>query len=373
MSSQVTTDTKTKTEKTTEATLPGDKDQLRHERRSENIASDAVAGISSAFTGLTSTFFSMIGHNKAVFKEGMTENATTIAATRELQQALNQWLKLSGTTLKDPSTGQDLKELEVNGKYDERTIRAVMMLQNSYRINNDGSVEKNTDPSRGLVVDGKAGIRTTYVLQSVLKQLDPQNKDKYHPISFQQLVESTEGAFDKSHASNGNLAGISDDPEEAAEAKTKGEPYGMNQPVTRTRGKTMVADGTVYHRANTALEGGFYTALGQNNLLYTVEQFTQGKAPWVSTAVDRNGPIKLGQFFYAELPGKGRILCRAEDTGGAIKQKNAKDGHVRIDFCLDDDARNESMGKFNAGIELVTGEEQQQLAAKARKLRGVGG
>jgi len=329
-----------------------------------NEGSKIVSGVGEALGKgmelLTSSFFSKVEQNKGVFKAGMDENAETTQATKEFQTAMNKWLQLTGQTFKDQRTGENKSALEVNGKYDPDTIKVVSLFQAQHRITDQGTVTKNDDPRHGLLVDGKAGIRTMYALQTVLGQ---------PPISFEQLKEKTHGVFDASHVTNENLGSLSDDPDDSRDAEMPGVVNGIGRRMSNNPGRKMVAHGTVYHAYNSKLEGGHYTGLGKNNLLYTVEDYKNGKADWVSAAVDPNGPIKMRQFFWATLPGQGRVLCRAEDTGGAIKQSKTSGGRVRVDFCLDKDPNNEGMGQFNADIELVSGEDQQKYSTVANRVR----
>jgi hypothetical protein len=324
------------------------------------IATGLSTALGKGMELLSSAFFSKVEQNEGVFKAGMSESAETIQATKELQTAINKWLELTGQNFKDSRTGQSKSTLDVNGKYDADTINVVSMFQSQHRITDQGVVIKNNDARYGLLVDGKAGIRTMYALQTVLEQT---------PISFEQLKQKTHGVFDASHVNNGNLASLSDDPEDSRNAQMQDVVNGPGQPMSNKPGKEMLAHGTVYHRHNSTLEGGLYTGLGKNNPLYTVEDYKKGKVSWVSCAVDPSGPIKLRQFFWATLPGHGRILCRAEDTGGAIKQSKTSGGRVRLDFCLDDDPNNEGMGHFDARIEFVSGEDQQKYSAIANRER----
>lgn len=101
------------------------------------------------------------------------------------------------------------------------------------------------------------------------------------------------------------------------------------------KGKVMgVAKGTGYYPYNNAMEGGHYDKRGKK--LTTLQDFLNGKASYVSIALDKNlykkGVIKYGdKFRIPELEAKyGRkIEFRAVDTGGAFTNKNFN----RVDIC----------------------------------------
>lgn len=95
-----------------------------------------------------------------------------------------------------------------------------------------------------------------------------------------------------------------------------------------------VAKGTGYYPANTLMEGGFKDKTGRP--LCTLQDFLDGKASYVSIALDKNlykkGQIKYGDTFrIPELEAKyGRkIIFKAVDTGGAFTNK----GFSRVDVC----------------------------------------
>ncbi len=95
-----------------------------------------------------------------------------------------------------------------------------------------------------------------------------------------------------------------------------------------------VAKGTGYYPANTKMEGGFKDKIGKP--LRTLQDFLDGKASYVSIALDKNlyksGKIKYGDTFrIPELEAKyGRkIIFKAVDTGGAFTNK----GFSRVDVC----------------------------------------
>ncbi|MGV8121514.1 MAG: hypothetical protein AB2L14_17280 [Candidatus Xenobiia bacterium LiM19] len=94
------------------------------------------------------------------------------------------------------------------------------------------------------------------------------------------------------------------------------------------------AKGSGYYPNNSAMEGGFKDMKGKK--LHTLQDFLNGKAPYVSMAMDKNlykkGIVKYGdKFRIPELEKKyGRpIIFRAVDTGGAFTNK----GFNRVDIC----------------------------------------
>jgi len=100
-------------------------------------------------------------------------------------------------------------------------------------------------------------------------------------------------------------------------------------------GKKMgTARGTGYYPDNSAMEGGYNDMKGKK--LTTLQDFLNGKAPYVSIALDKNlyksGAVKYGDTFrIPELEKKyGKpILFKAVDTGGAFTNK----GFGRVDIC----------------------------------------
>ncbi|MDQ7826713.1 MAG: hypothetical protein RDV48_28175 [Candidatus Eremiobacteraeota bacterium] len=94
------------------------------------------------------------------------------------------------------------------------------------------------------------------------------------------------------------------------------------------------AKGTGYYPDSSAMEGGFTDKRGKK--LCTLQDYLEGKAPYVSIALDKNlyksGQVKYGDAFrIPELEKRyGRpILFRAVDTGGAFNGK----GFGRVDIC----------------------------------------
>ncbi|ESO90943.1 hypothetical protein LOTGIDRAFT_163450 [Lottia gigantea] len=91
------------------------------------------------------------------------------------------------------------------------------------------------------------------------------------------------------------------------------------------------ARGTAYYPANNALEGGFVDMRGHN--LRTLQDYLDGKASYVSVAMDNRAGIPYGTAIcIPEMNHKhGRnIVFKVVDTGSAFFGK----GHSRIDICV---------------------------------------
>ncbi|MFN8576185.1 MAG: hypothetical protein U0354_04960 [Candidatus Sericytochromatia bacterium] len=123
---------------------------------------------------------------------------------------------------------------------------------------------------------------------------------------------------------------------------------------TDIKGKVMgVAKGTGYYPHNSKLEGGYHDKKGKK--LNTLQDFLDGKASYVSVALDKNlyktGVIKYGdKFRIPELEAKyGRkIEFRAVDTGGAFTNKKFS----RIDICTG--SKSDSLNKVvNGKLTLI--------------------
>jgi hypothetical protein len=116
---------------------------------------------------------------------------------------------------------------------------------------------------------------------------------------------------------------------------TAGKSATAGEPAKIEGGQTMgTARGTGYYPDNSAMEGGYNDMKG--NKLNTLQDFLQGKAPYVSIALDKNlyaqGKVKYGDVLrIPELERKyGKvILFKAVDTGGAFTNK----GFSRVDIC----------------------------------------
>jgi hypothetical protein len=93
--------------------------------------------------------------------------------------------------------------------------------------------------------------------------------------------------------------------------------------------KSFVAKGTGYYPANNAMEGGFSDRKGVK--LKTLQQFLDGKADFVSVAMDTSAFSYGQRLRINELNAKYKkeIVFRVVDTGGAFKGK----GTSRIDIC----------------------------------------
>lgn len=106
-------------------------------------------------------------------------------------------------------------------------------------------------------------------------------------------------------------------------------PVNPPPPPPGATGPTYTATGTGYYPANNSLEGGFLDRLGKP--LYTLQAYLAGKAPYVSTAMDRHA-FNYGQKIrIPELEKKyGRTIeFRVVDTGDAFIGA----GKTRIDIC----------------------------------------
>ena len=99
-------------------------------------------------------------------------------------------------------------------------------------------------------------------------------------------------------------------------------------------GHTFHATGSGYFPDKSAMEGGFTDIRGKK--LNTLQDFLQGRADFVSVAMDENLGIRYGtKIKIPELDkqfGK-KIEFRVVDTGSALKGK----GHRRIDICVENE------------------------------------
>jgi hypothetical protein len=93
-------------------------------------------------------------------------------------------------------------------------------------------------------------------------------------------------------------------------------------------------EATGYYPDSSKLEGGFHDKMGKK--LCTLQDYLEGKAPYVSIALDKNlyksGVIRYGdKFRIPELEAKYHrvIEFRAVDTGGAFTNKKFS----RVDIC----------------------------------------
>jgi hypothetical protein len=95
-------------------------------------------------------------------------------------------------------------------------------------------------------------------------------------------------------------------------------------------GRTYQAKGSGYYPADSKMEGGFKDRKGAP--LKTLQDFLDGKASYVSVAMDKNLQIKYGtKLRIVELERKynRQIEFRVVDTGGHFTDK----GYTRIDIC----------------------------------------
>jgi hypothetical protein len=92
------------------------------------------------------------------------------------------------------------------------------------------------------------------------------------------------------------------------------------------------ATATGYYPHNDSLQGGFKDMKEQP--LHTLQQYLNGKAPYVSVAMDNKAGIKYGQKLNIPELNKEygkEIPFRVVDTGSAFKHK----GTSRIDICTE--------------------------------------
>jgi hypothetical protein len=106
---------------------------------------------------------------------------------------------------------------------------------------------------------------------------------------------------------------------------------GTQQPLPGTEGKpSYQAKATSYYPANDPIEGGFKDMRGKP--LYTLQDYLEGKAPYVSVAMDNKNSFAYGtKLRIPELEKKygKKIEFRVVDTGGDFYGK----GTSRIDIC----------------------------------------
>lgn len=109
------------------------------------------------------------------------------------------------------------------------------------------------------------------------------------------------------------------------------------------------ARGTGYYPSNSAMEGGFEDMHG--NPLRTLQDYLEGRADYVSTAMDSRDFPYGTELCIPELDQKyGRqIIFRVVDTGGAF----AGMGTSRIDICTRD-AQASTDGTINGSLNLVS-------------------
>lgn len=110
----------------------------------------------------------------------------------------------------------------------------------------------------------------------------------------------------------------------------KNPPEGF-KPYPRRLGITKTSRATAYYPSNSPMEGGFKDRFG--NPLRTLQDFLEGKASYVSVAMDKNLNIPNGQLVrIPEIDHhfKRQIIFRVVDTGGAFTGK----GYSRIDICV---------------------------------------
>lgn len=97
--------------------------------------------------------------------------------------------------------------------------------------------------------------------------------------------------------------------------------------------KSYQATGSAYYPAPNQLEGGFKDT--KEKKLKTLQQFLDGKADYVSVAMDKYAHIPYGTVVTIpeiEAKYKRPIEFRVVDTGGSFKHK----GFTRIDICVKD-------------------------------------
>jgi 3D (Asp-Asp-Asp) domain-containing protein len=130
--------------------------------------------------------------------------------------------------------------------------------------------------------------------------------------------------FDQGPARTGGAGGATQ-PQQPTRA---GGAQGAQPSMTPT-GQSFTAKGTGYFPDNSPMEGGFKDRMGKP--LHTLQDFLNGKAPYVSVAMDSKAFPYGTKLRIPELEKKyGRpIEFRVVDTGGAFKGK----GTSRIDIC----------------------------------------
>lgn len=126
-----------------------------------------------------------------------------------------------------------------------------------------------------------------------------------------------------------NFAGPDTKPQGGAGAGDAGKAQAASAPAMTPTGKQYTAKGTGYYPDNSPMEGGFQDRMGKP--LHTLQDFLNGKAPYVSVAMDSKAFPYGTKLRIPELEKKyGRpIEFRVVDTGGAFKGK----GTSRIDIC----------------------------------------
>lgn len=100
-------------------------------------------------------------------------------------------------------------------------------------------------------------------------------------------------------------------------------------PGSSRSGAGFTSRATSYYPHNSAMEGGYFDRKGRR--LHTLQDYLEGRAPYVSVAMDTNA-FKYGQKLrIPELEQKyGRSIdFRVVDTGGAFRGR----GTSRIDIC----------------------------------------
>lgn len=97
-------------------------------------------------------------------------------------------------------------------------------------------------------------------------------------------------------------------------------------------GKAYRARTTAYYPDKTKMEGGFHDRRGKP--LHTLQDFLEGKADYVSVAMDKKAFPYGTKVCLPELEEQysRAIPFRVVDTGGAFKSK----GVSRIDICVRD-------------------------------------
>jgi 3D (Asp-Asp-Asp) domain-containing protein len=109
------------------------------------------------------------------------------------------------------------------------------------------------------------------------------------------------------------------------------QPASGGQPLPGTDGKPgYKAKATSYYPANDPVEGGYNDMRGKP--LHTLQDFLDGKAPYVSVAMDNKNSFPYGtKLRIPELEKKygKQIEFRVVDTGGDFYGK----GKSRIDIC----------------------------------------
>jgi len=218
-----------------------------------------------------------------------------------------------GQLLKNGSSGENVKQLqemlnargaklEADGKFGPKTKRALRTFQDQNKLTPDGVVGPQT-----LAALNAQGNRSEAAGPIQAEGPSSQGSETSLPQP---------PAPNNASAPPSTLPGDLPDPGKSRHSGTQAQ-----------------ARGTGYYPFDNKMEGGHFDRKGKR--LNTLQDFLDGKAPYVSVAMDHKAGIPYGQpVRIAELEKKyGReIPFRVVDTRGAFKGK----GTSRIDICTRD-------------------------------------